>query len=233
MQSYPLEVGFRFPFKSTSMILLVALALSGCVQFPKKSGYSKLRPLCEKDAGLTIHKTVKAKGYFDPKGHTGVFDQIIFKKFEFVEFCIKKLSYRDLFASTGCWRVKKVDRAEGLCHEKIDNRLGRFIGKGYKDFLQSSCISAEKINEPISRYSYITQSNRWKGRNNISEFRRTESHIVDKITKETVADYITYSFSARPGLDPYIFCDDVDSKYVSMRDVVFVNSIIFPLVEQP
>jgi len=228
MQSYPLEVGFRFPFKSTSMILLVALALSGCVQFPKKSGYSKLRPLCEKDAGLIIHKTVKAKGYFDPKGHTGVFDQIILKKFEFVEFCIEKLSYKDLFDKTGCWRVKKIDRAEGLCHEKIDNRLGRFIGKGYKDFLKSSCISAEKINEPISRYSYITQSDSWNHKNNISEFWRTESHIKDNVTNEIIAEYINYSFSARPGLDPYINCDDVDNKYISMRDEVFVNSVIFP-----
>ena len=209
-------------------VLLIVLALSGCVQFPKKSGYSKLRPLCEKDAGLTIHKTVKAKGYFDPKGHTGAFDQIIFKEFEFVEFCIEKLSYNDLFDKTGCWRVKKIDRAEGPCHEKIDNKLSGFIGKAYKNFLKTSCISAEKINKPHSRYSYITHSDRWQGRNNISEFRRTESHIVDNKTKEMVADYITYSFSARPGMDPYIFCDDVDSRYVTMRDVVFVNSVIIP-----
>jgi len=213
---------------STLFILLIALVLSGCVQFPKKSGHSKLRPLCEKDAGLTIHKTVQAKGYFDPKGHTGVFDQIIFKEFEFVEFCIEKLSYKDLFDKTGCWRVKKIDRAEGKCHRKVDIKLGSFIGEVYKKFLKTSCISAEKISKAHSRYSYITQSDRWKGQDDISEFRRTESHIVDNKTKEMVADYITYSFSARPGMDPYIFCDDVDARYVTMRDVVFVNSVIIP-----
>lgn len=221
------------PNTTKLIVLLIALALSGCVQFPKKSGHSKLRLLCEKDAGLTIHKTVKAKGYFDPKGHTGAFDQIIFKEFEFVEFCIEKLSYKDLFDRTGCWRVKKTDRAEGLCHEKIDNKLGSFIGKAYTNFLKTACISAEKINKPRSKYSYITHSHSWNHKNKSSEFWRTESYIKDNVTNEIIAEYINYSFSARPGLDPYISCDDVDSKYVSMRDVVFVNSVISPLIEKP
>ena len=230
MQQHARKALFRFSFKSKIIILLIAFVLSGCVQFPKKSGHNKLRPLCEKDAGLTIHKTVKAKGYFDPKGYTGYSRQIIFNNFEFVEFCTEKPSKTGPFYSADCWRVSKVDRSEDRCSEEIDRRLGRKLDKAYAHFLENSCFSVEKIEKPRSRYSYITRSDSWYGQNNVSKFRRTESHILDNKTNKSVADYITYSFTARPGLDPYIFCDDVDSKYVSMRDTVFVNSVILPQI---
>ncbi|MDX1285730.1 MAG: hypothetical protein R3182_11990 [Draconibacterium sp.] len=198
------------------------------MQLPKKSGYNKLRPLCEKDAGLTIHKTVKAKGYFDPKGYSGVYEQIIFKKFQFIEFCTEKASNKAPFNEEGCWRVSKVARTGGQCSKAIDERLGRYVDDTYSKFLENSCFSVELIDKPRSKYSYITHSNSWNYKNKSSEFWRTESYIKDNVTNEIIAEYINYSFSARPGLDPYINCDDVDSKYVSMRDVVFVNSVISP-----
>jgi len=228
MQQHTRKALFRFSFKSKIIILLIAFVLSGCVQFPKKSGHNKLRPLCEKDAGLTIHKTVKAKGYFDPKGYTGYSRQIIFNNFEFVEFCTEKPSKTGPFYSAACWRVSRIDRSEDQCSEEIDHRLGEYVDKAYVDFLKNTCFSVERIDKPRSRYSYITRSDRWYGSNNVSKFGRTESHIKDNVTNEIIAEYINYSFSARPGLDPYIQCDDVDSKYISMRDVYFVNSIIFP-----
>jgi len=215
-------------YKSTLIILLVALLLSGCVQFPKKSGYSKLRPLCEKDAGLTIHKTAKAKGYFDLKGHTGFSSQIIFNNFEFVEFCTEKASKTGPFYEVGCWRVSKVDRARGHCAEEIDQRLLKKVDKNYAHFLKHSCFSVKKIENPKSRYSYHSKYTTWSHDQDKALFGKTKLQIKDRKDNQIIAEYINYSFSARPGLDPFIHCGDVNKNFPSTRDNKFVNSVIFP-----
>jgi len=215
-------------YKSRLIILLIAFVLSGCVQFPKKSGYSKLRPLCEKDAGLTIHKTVQAKGYFDPEGWTGFSRQIIFNKFEFVEFCTEKSSKTGPFYASACWRVSKVDRAGGQCAEEIDQRLGRYVDEAYGEFLKNSCFSVEKIERPMSRYSYHSKYTTWSDEKNKALFGKAKLQIKDRKDNRIIAEYTNYSFSARPGLDPFIHCGDVNKNFPSTRDKEFVNSVIFP-----
>ncbi|MDZ7784150.1 MAG: hypothetical protein U5K56_14830 [Halioglobus sp.] len=72
----------------------------------------ELRRWCEKDAGLEIHRVVRANGYFDAwaSSHHSPWQIILDTDYEFIEVCDStRRSYRPL-SKPGCWRVTKVRR---------------------------------------------------------------------------------------------------------------------------
>ena len=108
------------------LILVTILALlTAC----SSDGLDELKRLCEKDAGLTIYKTVEADGYYnEPHLDGGIKEDLIKGPYSFYEFCddSPSTSTYNLFPEAGCFRVKRVLRNSGKCDPRIDKAFSRF-----------------------------------------------------------------------------------------------------------
>ncbi len=119
-------------------------------------GLDELKKLCEKDAGLTIYKTVEAEGYYDATAKAG--GRLLDSDYQFYEYCNNDPS--PVYPEPGCQRLTKVSRDTGSCDEEYNKTLKRFDRK-YSEFREKNCIAVEKIEKPEAEYKYEVESEEW------------------------------------------------------------------------
>jgi len=173
-----------FSFKKLSTLLLV-LACSACSS--EQAGLNELRRLCEKDAGLTIYKTVEADGFYDTRGsNTSVAET----DYRFIEFCDDNPTVID---SPGCWRVSKVKRELGQCYERLDKSLAKIVVAPYPEFLKEHCLAVEKLEQPEAEYTYeVERAEWWVNENAGTKMIRHIGRVFNKKTGEVLGQGISY-----------------------------------------
>jgi hypothetical protein len=210
--------------KKIVILCLLVISCSSCSS--EKEGMDKLRELCEKDAGLIIYKTVEADGYYDAYANSSIAGRLVKSEYKFFEFCDDAPSRFNMIPDAGCFRVKRVRRDSGQCNKKIDERLSEFIVDPYPEFLKKFCISVEKIDKPMARYSYHSNIEIWTENNSVSEFIRSNVYIEEKRTNEVLGRYVSYSYNVRPGRSTAKSCEIFEGDYPSFVESNFVNTVI-------
>ncbi|MCP5214239.1 MAG: hypothetical protein H6995_04435 [Pseudomonadales bacterium] len=132
------------------IILILLLACSGCDS--EKVGLRELKRLCEKDAGLTINKTVEADGYYDDTTLCHhCWHGLLNSPFKYIEFCDLESERHPLtnaIKEQGCYRLTKVSRDSGQCHVEIDEDIAKRVIEPFVSFKKEQCIRAESIEKP-------------------------------------------------------------------------------------
>jgi len=208
-------------------LLLLGFVCTACSS--EQRGLAELKRLCEKDAGLTIYKTVEANGFYNAYSSSGITDYLIEGPYKFYEFCddSPSLSKYHLFPESGCFRVKKTNRVDGQCNERVDKALSKHIVGPYPEFLQEYCIDVEKINKPEARYTYNEQLDKWLANNKYSEFIRIEVSIEGRVSNEILGQYISYSYNVRPRHSSPKSCRLLDKKYsASIKEDLIEKTIV-------
>ena len=201
-------------------LLVMSALLTAC----GSNGLDELKRLCEKDAGLTIYKTVEADGYYDM---TGSNVDLIHSDYQFFEYCDDSPTIVDLTPEPGCWRVSKVKRESGRCYEPLDKRLAKFIVEPYPEFLKDHCLAVEKIEKPTALYSYHSGLNSWPAKNGVSEFIRSYALFKEVKSGDILSEYISYSYNKKPRHTSPISCHSLDEKFsVSIKTGFIEKTII-------
>jgi hypothetical protein len=147
------EGSMKLIIKTGSLIIFILLTACG-------SGLDELKRLCEKDAGLTIYKTVEAEGYYDATS-IGVGANLIDSDYQFFEFCNDDPKFTRAITEPGCWRVSKVKRELEICYERLDKMLAKNVVEPYPEFLKNHCLAVEKLEKPEAEYKYEVESEEW------------------------------------------------------------------------
>lgn len=170
-------------------ILIVCIICTACGS--STSGLDELKMLCEKDAGLTIYKTVEAEGYYDATGSNTIVAETDYR---FIEFCDENPTFVDAIPEPGCWRVSKVKRESGQCYERLDKRLAKIVVEPYPEFLKDNCIAVEKIEKPEADYKYeVEREEWWINESAGTKMRRYTGKIINTKTGGTHGEAISYS----------------------------------------
>ncbi len=206
------------------LLFTLAIICTSCVS--EDDGLVTLRELCEKDAGLTIYKTVKADGYYDATGRNV---DLVKSAYQFFEYCADSPHRLDIIPKSGCWRLSKVKRDTGQCYEPLDKKLSTFIVSPYPKFLKNHCISVKKITKPTARYSYHSELESWTADNGISLYTKNTETIMNRKTNEIIGSYTTYLFNKNPPYSISTACSDFVEKVPSYMEANFVASTIKPL----
>jgi len=140
-------------------LLIFFILLTACGS--NTPGLDELKTLCEKDAGLTIYKTVEADGYYDSTRKGGALWMLIPSDFGFIEYCNYEPNIASLFNESGCWRLTKVSRETGQCNESVDKSLMRVGSDASREYREKNCIAVEKIEKPTAVYKYEVESKEW------------------------------------------------------------------------
>ena len=175
------------------LLLLLFLACAACSS--EKRGLAELKRLCEKDAGLTIYKTVEANGFYNAYSNNGITDYLIKGPYKFYEFCddSPSLSRNTLFPEPGCFRVKKTDRVNGQCDDRVDKALSKRIVDPYPEFLEQYCIEVEKIETPEAWYTYeIERKEWWVSKKHGTKMTWSVGRIINTKTKEVLGERLSY-----------------------------------------
>jgi len=204
--------------KKASLVVLMAF-LTSC----GTNGLDELKRLCEKDAGLTIYKTVEADGYYDTTGGNA---DLIHSDYQFFEYCDDSPTIVDLTPDPGCWRVSKVKRNTGRCYAPLDKRLAKFIVEPYPEFLENHCMAVEKIDKPRARYSYHSGLKSWPAKNGVSEFIRSYALFKEVQSGDILSEYISYSYNKRPRHTSPISCHSLEDKYSVSIKADFIEKTI-------
>lgn len=207
-------------------ILIVIITCTACGS--NTSGLNELKTLCEKDAGLTINKTVEVDGYYDATS-IGVGANLIDSDYQFIEFCNDNPKFTRAITDPGCWRVSKVKRESGQCYERLDKRLAKYVVKPYPEFLKDHCLAVEKLEKPEARYSYNSDFKKWPDKNGVSEFTRSDAYIKDTKTSEILGRYISYSYNEKPGHTTAKGCEIFEGDYPSYFEANLINTVLIPV----
>ena len=205
-------------------LLVMSALLTAC----GSNGLDELKRLCEKDAGLTIYKTVEADGYYDAAS-IGVGANLIDSGYQFLEFCNDDPKFTRAITEPGCWRVSKVKREPGRCYERLDKRLAKYVVEPYSEFLKDRCLAVEKIGKPMARYSYHDDFKKWYSKDGISKFTRSDVYIQNDFTNEILGRYISYSYNIKPGHSTAKSCETFEGDYPSFTEANLVNTVIQPI----
>jgi hypothetical protein len=207
------------------ILIMLALIISACSS--EEAGLAELRKLCEKDAGLTIYKTVEADGYYDD---TGGFD-LVLSPYKFYEFCDDSPSPSkfNVIPEPGCYRVEKVKRVAGVCHQGYDDALAKVVVDPYPEFLKKYCIAVEKIEKPTTKYSYHDDFKKWYSKNKSSKFTRSDVCLKNNDTDEVLGRYVSYSYNLRPGHSTAKSCEIFEGDYPSFTESNLINTVIQPV----
>lgn len=205
-------------------LLFIYILLTGC-----SSGLDELKRLCEKDAGLTIYKTVEAEGYYDATS-IGIGANLIESDYQFMEFCNDAPKFTRAITEPGCWRVSKVKREIGICYERLDKMLAKNVVEPYPKFLKDNCIAVEKIEKPIARYSYHSEPKAWADDDPILKFRRSHVYIKDTKTDEVLGRHVSYSYYNEKGLNKIRkSCHHLSKDYPSYVEANLINTVLMPV----
>jgi len=172
-------------------MLAVFIMLTACGA--NTSGLDELKRLCEKDAGLTIYKTVEADGYYDSTRKGGALWMLIPSEFTFVEYCNYEPNIASLFDEPGCWRLIKVSRETGQCNENVNKSLKRVGSDVSREYRETNCIAVEKLENPKAEYKYEVEREEWW----INESTGTKmiggpGKIINTKTGEVLGEAINY-----------------------------------------
>lgn len=219
--------------KPSMLMIFIGLTATLAACSSEKTGLDKLRELCEKDAGLTIHETVEADGYYNAYSNDGITNALIKGPYSFYEFCDSSPSKSryELFPEPGCFRVKKVRRELGECDQRVDKSLSRFVVEPYPEFLKEHCIAVEKIEKPTARYGYYSDFKKWHPENSVSRFTRSDVYIKNNLTEEILGRYVSYSYNDKPGSSIPRGCEIFEGDYISYKNAKLVNTVIQPVKE--
>jgi len=166
---------------------------------------AELRRWCDRDAGLKIHRVVRANGYFDAWASSyAPWRFILDTDYEFIEVCDEaRRSYRPL-AEPGCWRITKVGRDSGQCHPEIDAAIRKMKAPSYIDFSKSRCFAAEMLLEPRARYRRLGLLSIWELDNAWhSNMYRSINLFKDTQTDDVIAKEIYYRVHPKPDNLPF------------------------------
>jgi len=206
--------------KKIGLLFLSAL-LTAC----GSSGLDELKRLCEKDAGLTIYKTVEAEGYYDATS-IGVGANLIDSGYQFLEFCNDDPKFTQAITEPGCWRVSKVKRESGRCYERLDKRLAKYVVEPYPAFLKDRCLAVKKIDKPMARYGYYSDLKSWTAKNGVSEFIRSYALFKEVKSDDILSEYISYSYNKKPRHTSPISCHSLDERYSVSIKTDFIEKTI-------
>ena len=193
----------------------------------------ELRRWCEKDAGLEIHRVVRASGYFDAWASSYSPWQIILDTdYKFIEVCDSmRRSYRPL-SKPGCWRVTKVRRDSQQCHTGIDSEIRKKKDPRYVEFSKHQCFTAEKLAKPQAAYARFGSSSRWDLDNAWhSRMYRYLNILKDLQTDVVIAKEVYYKIKPKPDNLPFpsvmTNCSQFENGYVFKDDLI--RKIVFPI----
>ena len=220
-------------------ILFLVMSCSSCSS--EKQGLDELKRLCEKDAGLTIYKTVEVDGYYDDTTTChhcwhGLIDSP-FKYIEFCDFDSARHPLTNILKEHGCYRLSKVKINMGQCHVGIDKDIAKYIVEPFVSFKEKQCISVEKVEKPKSQYKYSVDSEKlWIDKSIGSLISKTILRFEDKSSGNLVARDIVYSLitenagtglSSSPiGCNSWYITKKRSPEYKGTRDRIFLKSVI-------
>jgi hypothetical protein len=185
-------------------IIFLCFGLYGCSS--ESDGLATLKELCEKDAGVTIYKTVEADGYYDAYSGSGISDKLATSDFNFFEFCDATPSPNGAITEPGCWRVKKVQRGSNLCDKRIDDMLKKVVVEPYVSFVENHCVAVEKIDEPASSIKFTIKENAFDETKD-AFFMRFEFLIENAAT--VLSKQVDYTYYTSHGRLPSYSCHHV------------------------
>lgn len=209
--------------KCLVVLPVIILSLISCSARDK--GLRELARLCEKDAGFTLYSTAAVDGYYNSSGTVN----IVSSPYAFFEYCKDTAYPSHAISETGCFRLTKVDRASGNCHEGLDARLSSFKADPYPDFLSKNCIAVDKIEKPTTKYGVYDKLEKWRTRNGKSSFHRVESYIAEVESGDVLSRYVTYTFDFKPKLSAAVACDDLSNEYPAYASLDLPNRVLKPL----
>lgn len=207
------------------VLLLLLLVCTSCSS--EKKGLAELKRLCEKDAGLTIYKTVEANGFYDASRKDGALRFLIASDYDFIEYCNSAPNIMSFLTEPGCARYTKVAKNSGLCDVRIEKILNKSVVGQNVSFRAKYCIAFEQLDKPEAQYKYNEQLDIWLANNKYSEFIRTEVSIEDRASNEVLGRYISYSYNARPRHTSPKSCRLLDKKFsASIKDELIEKTIV-------
>jgi hypothetical protein len=161
--------------------------------------YLKLQSLCHKNAGKHIYKEIKANGYLDVRKDancTNCYIDLITGEYKYFEFHVTNASKYSskLIDENGFYRVYQTTRPSHLC-ERVDKAVQK-KHKYYEEFFKDNCIAIEKVNEPISQYSFDSGVYDIEGfLLEKGDIRAFYSNIKDRFSGEIIAESRSYTYT--------------------------------------
>ncbi|MBR9909192.1 MAG: hypothetical protein GYB33_02440 [Gammaproteobacteria bacterium] len=188
-------------------ILLFFLTILCVACSSEKAGLRELKKLCEKDAGLTVYKTVEADGFYNSHNNNGITQHLIKGDFSFYEFCDydpSKLN-NTMFPDPGCFKVRKVARGVTDCDERVEAKLAMFTVSPYPEFMEDQCISVEVIDRPTARYRYEVETIDLSSELGAEgELSKGVARVIDSKTQKILGESINYVwYSSERGLSGF------------------------------
>jgi len=165
----------------------------------EKAGLDKLKELCEKDAGLTIYKTVEADGYYDDTTICHhCWHGLINSPYQYIEFCdfdSDRPPIMYILKDHGCYRLSKVKRDSNQCHIEIDSDINKKAVEPFVSFRDKQCISVESIDKPESELGLFLNIKKDVVIKN--DFEISKYHHTIKNNTQKIGELINYSLVVR------------------------------------
>ncbi len=214
-------------------LLIFFILLTACGS--STPGLDELKALCEKDAGLTIYKTVEAEGYYDATA-IGIGANLVESDYQFMEFCNYDPKFTRAITESGCWRVSKVKRDTGRCYERLDKRLSKFVVEPYPAFLKDNCLAIDKLEKPEAQYRYEVERKEWWLNERVgTKMTWGIGRVVNNETGEIIGTGVNYVlYPKRRSTPPSVHCGSyqVTGKDKSMPFAVgLVEKTLLPRIE--
>ena len=219
--------------------LVAAIIVGACVYLyaASQAGRAELRKLCEQGLQPNVYRKVSAEGYFDGGVSclsVGCWRILTARGYRFIEFEKRNSKPWHVIPRDGFYRISKVRRDSGECHEGIYAEMTRSLA--YKRFIESGyCLALEKLEGPRARYGVFSEKlptirfNRFFIESTVLVRR---FFIRDLQARCTVAERKTYLLSQHwpPSFSSFrniLGCRDVGITS-SLPDLVNVESYIRP-----
>ena len=217
------------------IIISLVIVCSACSS--KHPGLDELKALCEKDAGLTIYKTVKADGYYDDTTQCHhCWHDLIGSPFEYIEFCdYESNSYPVIyiFKEHGCYRLSKVKRDSGQCHIGIDKDIEKSVIEPFTSFKEKQCIYVEKIDNPSLGVGLFLNKNEGLIIRDDFEISRYQYTIKNISNTNKYGEFINYSLVVKTVGGAGYSCGSsaVTGLHVSVKNPSFYKTIISKIIQ--
>lgn len=192
----------------------------------ERPGIDHLRELCERDAGVTINRTVEAEGYYDAEKKDGSLRMLLRSDYQYIEFCNDEPNLMSMLDKPGCGRYRRIAKDSGLCDPRLDEILDESVVEPYISFKKNYCVEFELIERPEAPYTYESHLDIWRGKIGISEFVRSETLIRDTYTSEVLGMYVSYSLNVNPGQSSPISCNRIDKRFPTFREAKLVEKVL-------
>ena len=216
-------------------VLAVFIICTSCSE--EIPGLNDLKKLCEKDAGLTIYKTVEADGYYDDITQCHhCWHELINTPLDNIEFCDHKserspLTY--ILKEHGCYRLSKVARSTGQCHEEIDKDVAKRVIEPFTSFKKDQCIKVDKIDNPSLGIGLFLLKDEKMISNDDFDISRYEYTIKSNNDNQIYGKYINYSLVRKTVGGAGYGCGSsaVTGQRVSVKNPSFYKAFISKVIE--